>query len=71
MCRSDLGRVELANLFQLNAQAVPQGAFRTQLFQQRLSLVESIWRNVFALKKIPKATLNFRFGKQGMLLEEC
>jgi len=56
---SDLGRVQLANLFQLDAQAVTKGAFRTQFVKQGLGLVECIRRNVFALKEIPKATLNF------------
>ena len=63
-----LGGVQLANLFQLNAQAVAKGAFCTQFFQQSLGLLESIRRNILTLEEISKATLNLGFGKQGKLL---
>jgi hypothetical protein len=60
--------MQLANLFQLDAEPVPERTFRTQLIEQRFCFFEGVWRNVFALEEISKTTLNFGFGKQGELL---
>ena len=62
-----LGGVELADFFQFHAQAMPQGTFRTQLFQQCFRLIKSIRRHILALEHVAKAALNFILGKQGDL----
>jgi hypothetical protein len=54
--------VKLANLFQLDAEAMSQRAFGPQFIEERLGLIECVWWNVLALEKIAKAALNFRFG---------
>jgi hypothetical protein len=64
----DLGRVQLADVFQLQAQAVAQRAFGAKFVEQCFSLVKGVRRNVLALEQVAKAALNFRFGKQGQLL---
>src|SRR5687767_6588506 len=57
--------MQLADLFELQAQAVPKRALGSQLIQQRLGFVERVGRNILAFEQISKATLNFGFGKQG------
>jgi hypothetical protein len=60
--------MQLANLFQLNAEPVTERAFRPEFIEQGFCPFEGVGRNVFALKEISETTLNFRFGKQGELL---
>ena len=61
----DLGGVELANVFELNAEAVTQGALIPQLIEQGLGLVKGVGGNVFAFEQVAEAALNLRFSKQG------
>jgi hypothetical protein len=63
-----LSGVQLANLFELQAEAVAERTFRSQLIEQGLSSIEGVWRYVFRLEEVAKTTLNFGFGKQGELL---
>jgi hypothetical protein len=56
--------MQLAKLFQLDAQAMPQRAFRTKFVEQGFRLVESLWRHVFAFEQTAKAALNLGFSKQ-------
>jgi hypothetical protein len=53
--------MELADLFQLQAQPMTKRTFRTQLIEQRFGLIECVWRNVLALEEVSKATLHFGF----------
>jgi len=57
--------MQLADLFELQAQAMPKRALGSQLIQQRFGFLERVGRNILAFEQISKATLNFGFGKQG------
>ena len=61
--------VQLADFFQLDAQAMPERAFRTKFVEQRFRLVERIWRHILAFEHIAEAALNLGFGKQGENLQ--
>jgi hypothetical protein len=56
--------MHFAELFQLDAQAMSQRAFGTELVQEVFRLVKRLMRNVFALEQAAKAALNLGFGKQ-------
>lgn len=43
----DPGFVQLADFFELDAQAVPQRAFGTKLFEQRFRLIKNFNRKIF------------------------
>ena len=64
----NLRSVQLANLFQLNAQPVAKRALGSEFIEQCFGFLKSVRRNVLGLEQITKATLNFGFGKQGALL---
>ena len=51
-------------LFQFVAQAMPQGALRTELFDQRFKLRESVVGETPLLDNLPPALGHFLFGKQ-------
>jgi hypothetical protein len=59
--------MQLANLFELDAQPMAERAFGPQFFQQGLSFVEGVGGNILALEHVSKAALNFILGKQGDL----
>lgn len=56
--------MHLAELFQLQTQAVPQWALGSQFVQQRLGLIEGLRRDILALEQVAKAPLHLRFSKQ-------
>ena len=61
--------VQLADLFQLDAEPMPQGAFRAKFVEQRFGLVEGLGRDFLGLEQVAKAALNLGFGKQGENLQ--
>jgi hypothetical protein len=61
--------VHLADFFQLDAQAVPERAFRAKFVEQRFRLVKRIRRHILAFEQVAEAALNLGFGKQGENLQ--
>jgi hypothetical protein len=59
--------VQLANLFQLDAEPMAERTFGSQFFQQGFGLIERIWGNILAFEQVSEAALNFILGKQGDL----
>jgi hypothetical protein len=60
--------MQLADLFELDAEAMPQRAFRAKFVKQCFGLVEGVGRHILGLEQVPEAALNLGFGKQGEIL---
>ena len=60
--------MQLTDLFELNAQAMPQRTFGSQLIQQRLGFFERVGRHILAFEQIAETSLHLRFSKQVTLL---
>jgi len=51
-----------AELFQFQAQPVPQGTFRTQLIEQGFGLLEGLARKITAPEEPSPASVDLLFG---------
>jgi len=60
-------RVQLADFFELDTQAVAERTLGPQFFQKGLGLIECVWGNILAFEQVSEAALNFILGEQGDL----
>ncbi len=64
LCGSLLCNRELTEFLQFAAQAMPEGAFRPQLFQERFRLGKRFVAQIAIFEQIPPTTRDFTFGEQ-------